>query len=163
MLGAPWYKEPFKRLGYFIRRNFMTTSMRLNWEVRAWDKDIAEAQRDLRKAKSEEERLEFNDLISGYHFLQQGALEDLELFENKKLVRRAIDLELGGLPPNGGKYYYEGATIKDLLSPEGIKYLRDKIREEERARREVWKDRAIVISGLTGLGGVAIGIISVSC
>lgn len=144
----------------------MTTRMRLNWEVRSYDKDIAELKRDLRNAKSEEERSEIKESLSHSSYLQLEALEELELFENKKLVRRAIRLKLGGWPPKGsafgGRYYRKGVTVPELLSPQGIKYLRDKIREEERAGREVWKDRAAIISGLTGLGGVVIGIISVA-
>jgi hypothetical protein len=52
-----------------------------------------------------------------------------------------------------------------ILRPEALTELRTAIRKEERERREVWESRikiaGVLITGLTGLIGTAIGLVAV--
>ena len=104
---------------------------------------------------------------------QRGDLEEFHsesdrLYEWRMLILtgylRAVadDLDIS-MPSLDDKVMYQQVDWNDdprqpkYLTPEGIRTVRGDIREEQKHRREVWTFR---LAGITGLGGIAIGILS---
>jgi len=55
-------------------------------------------------------------------------------------------------------------THQPVFNSDGFSYVRNKIRAEKKARREVWKDWASVIAPfISGLIGVLAGTLTKSC
>jgi len=101
--------------------------------------------------------------------MEDIALEEYQHAESIRLVERAIQLNVGGWPDDASMYEDRENRLSELkrLNEKGFEYLRDKTDKEEKRRREAWKDWlgmiATVVTSLIGLGGVIIGIVSVSC
>lgn len=110
------------------------------------------------------------DIESAYELgdLEEHHREAERLYEWRMLIltsylRTLADDLIVPMPPLDDVAMYQQVDWNDdprqpkYLTEQGIRIVRAAIREEQKHRREAWSFR---LAGLTGLGGIAIGILS---
>jgi hypothetical protein len=144
---------------------FETTSLRLKvrhlrnqksrWR-RKCDAEVGAAKR-AKKPYEEIEKIQ-RDWQSDFDLLR----EEIGVAETNLIIRQGEKYGVG-VPVQMGNFgvWIEGrAYANHYLSPDAVSNMRAAIRDEKKARWEVWARWVPVFSALTGLGGVIIGLLS---
>ncbi|MCK3839894.1 MULTISPECIES: hypothetical protein [Pseudomonas] len=115
----------------------------------------------LSQPPNSEEAYERGDLEE-YH-RESDRLYEWRLLILTGYLRSVADDLIVPMPALDDKSMYQQVDWNDdprepkYLTPEGIRFVRAAIREEQKHRREVWSFR---LAGVTGLGGTVIGVLS---
>jgi hypothetical protein len=135
------------------------------WQCDRWARRISKKfDKERKEAKARGAK---SDELEGITSREMSELhwndEDLMVAHTRRLSKMAhkLMIEVGGRwDPETKDDWEEGQQVYQYLTPKGMKKLREAIRAEQKARREMFLMWVPVIAGFTGLVGAATGLIA---
>lgn len=129
----------------------------------------AEIATELERAKKDPAPDAVSSLLGSYSEVERAMAEALDELDTDALLRTAIKFQIPyPLPPGRGEsspYWYRPESHigkrRSVFNREGMAHVRAQIRAERKAKVEAWTMYVPIISALTGLGGIAIALVTV--